>query len=73
MDFEVGNGGVDLDSLLRWSSNMAITSSTASSGAWRRRWLSLIFSGLPPRSTTIQGQVSSLESGWDPWSPAAKP
>ena len=52
------SGDVEVDSLFRWSSNMAITSSTASSGAWRLRWLSLILSGLPPRSTTIQDQVN---------------
>ncbi len=57
------SGDVEVDSLFRWSSNMAITSSTASSGAWRLRWLSLILSGLPPRSTTIQDQVNF--SNWD--------
>jgi len=49
-------------SLLRWSSHMEITSSTASTGAKRLRWLPLIASGLPPRSVTVSpsGQYLGL-------------
>ena len=45
--------------LVRWSSKRRITSSTASSGAKRRLWLSLIFFGLPPRSS-MKSMTSSI-------------
>src|SRR4051812_1232440 len=49
--------GNKASSLLRWSSHIAITSSTTSTGSKRLRWLSLINSGLPPRSVTVKRAV----------------